>query len=692
MASGMDIDQIVKDLMKVERLPLQKLQQEKQILEWKRDDYRAMNTLLLDFRTQLTQMKLTTKYRVRTTSSTNESLVTATASSAAGQSSYSISKVTQLAKAETQKNGGSIAKDRSFSAGNGLYAQKDTMAFNGVNVWKDGFVQSKQTTVSAAATSIDLELSNVREDSTSLANWSVTVNGEGYRIVTDISSVNDLQKGQAWYDSATGKLHFGHDIAKDSVVRVSYVAETKTETLSLGKDSKGWNLSYGNLSNASLKLTIDGESETLDIESDGRILRDGMTVGSLDFSSGRMDFNENMPRPAEDSKQKFSLEVTYQSTDAKYTSMSMSTHTSKGEMYGSFLIDGRDSLNAVLTKVNSSKLGVTMFYDDVTQQITMTRNETGDFNDDGNEIEFSMDDQNSFLRDVLRFRGATVTEQGQDAMFTINGLETSRKSNTFQINGVTFTLKKTFNPAEDSTISPVTININNDSATVFENIKEFVDQYNELIDKIRQKTEEERFRSYKPLTDEERERLSDKQQEQWEEKAKSGLLRRDSLLSSLLTEMRMDFSQPVTSDEVSPIYNQMAKLGITTSANYLEGGKLVLDEAKLKKAIEEDPQSVENFFRGEGVTDSGRGISQRLYDTVNSTMDKLKERAGNAFSINHQFVIGRELEDIDDSIDRFEDRLVQIEDRYWRQFTAMEKAIQRANSQMSYLWQQFGGY
>lgn len=698
LASGMDIDQIVKDLMRVERLPLQKLQQEKQILEWKRDDYRAMNTLLLDFRSLLTQMKMTSQYRVRTASSTNEDFVTATATGAAAQASYSIAKVSQLAAAETQKNGGSIAADSSFSAGKSLFEQRELFDFQDANVWKDGFVQSKQITVAEKTNTVQLGLNDLKEVAKANEDWTVTVNGTGYKIVTG-ESMPELEKGQAWYNTETGELHFGNEIAENSVVRISYVTEMKTERFSIGEKTQELNLSYKNLTGTpSLKLQIDNEEIELELEyEDGetaliRRTDDETVIGTLHLDTGKIEFNDDMPRPEKDSNQKISLEITYDSSDAVYTTMELTTHTSNGDMYGSFLIDGRDSLNAVLNRVNSSKLGVMMFYDDVTRQITMTRTETGRFNENGTEIEFSPDNDNRFLLDVLKFRGAEITEEAKDAQFMINGLETSRKTNTFQINGVTFTLKQIFDSQTDANVSPVTVHINHDSEQVFENIKSFVEKYNELIDKIRQKTEEERYRSYKPLTDEEREQLTDKQQEQWEEKAKSGLLRRDPLLTSLLTEMRMDFSQPVTNEDVSALYNQMAKLGITTSTNYLEGGKLVLDEAKLKKAIEEDPQSVENFFRGDGIDDSQRGIIHRLYDTVNHTMDQLRERAGNAFSVNHQFTIGREILDIDDRIERFEDRLVKLEDRYWRQFTAMEKAIQKANSQMNYLWQQFGGF
>lgn len=696
LASGLDINQIVKDLMRVERMPLQKLEQQKTLLEWKRDDYRAINTLLLDFRSLLTQMKLTTQYRVRTASSTNEAFISATATSAAAQASYTISKVSQLAAAETQVNGGSIA-GVSFSAARSLYEQRELMHASDADVWKNGFIQSRQTVVKEKTNAIDLELADIKEEA--LQDWTVTVNGIGYKIVTGEISPDQLEEGQAWYND--GKLYFGNEIDKNSIVRVGYVTNTKTERLTIGKDSQEWNLSYKNLSALTLNLIIDGESEALEIvpdpeeEGTGLIRRqdDGTVIGTVDYASGKIEFNDNMPRPDEDSDKKIVLEATFNSDDAVYTTMSLKTHTSNGEMYNAFLIDGRDSLTSVINRVNESKLGVMMFYDDVTRQITLTRTETGQFNAGGTEIEFPEED-NDFLLRILRFGDDTarVTEHAKDAVFTMNGLETSRKSNSFQINGVTFTLKQIFDAETDASVAPVTVHITNNSEQVYENIKNFVDKYNELIDKIREKTEEERYRNYLPLTDEEREQLTEKQQEQWEEKARSGLLRRDPLLLSLLTEMRMDFSRPVNHDDVSPLFNQMAQIGIETTPNYLEGGKLVINEAKLKQAIEEDPVSVENFFRGDGVDDSGRGVIHRLYDTVNKAMDLIKERAGSAFSVNHQFTIGREIMDIEDRIDRFEERLIKIEDRYWRQFTAMEKAIQRANTQMGYLWQQFGGY
>ncbi len=190
------------------------------------------------------------------------------------------------------------------------------------------------------------------------------------------------------------------------------------------------------------------------------------------------------------------------------------------------------------------------------------------------------------------------------------------------------------------------------------------------------------------MTDDEREELSEKQQEKWEEMARSGLLKGDMVLSGVLSSMRMDMYSTV---ETNGIFKQLASIGIKTTANYLEGGKLEIDEAKLKAALEEDPESVENLFRGND-SEAGKGIVHRLYDTVDASMKKLQEKAGRATSTNQQFTLGRELISVDKSIDRFEDKLKLTEERYWRQFTAMERAIQQANQQSAYLMQQFGGY
>ncbi|OKL36315.1 flagellar filament capping protein FliD [Domibacillus mangrovi] len=596
LASGMDIDSIVKNLMTAERMPLDKLKQKKQVLEWQRDDYRKMNTLLLDFRTELTQMKLTTKYRARTTTSSDESKVTATATSAASQASYSISEVKALAKAENW-----VTESIGIDGTQSLESQFGDLPTD--FTWSTGTVRSKSLTADGDATlSLDVTPETIKADDA--AKMTVKVNGVSYGVIKNTDDWDtDLETKQVKIDEH-GNLTFEENIASGATVKVDYISN---------------------------------------------------------------------------------------STD-KYADFSITTQTSKGPVTEKFLVQSTETLNQLVNKVNSSNAGVSMFYDTATKKISLMQKETGKFGSDSSNIKVT----GAFAEKSLKLDVSTANPndpdapkftRGSDAEFTINGLTTTRSSNTFDMNGVSITLKKTFDASEGA----ATLSINNNGNAVYDNIKSFVDKYNTLIGAISSKTSEEKYRSYTPLTDDQRESLSDKQQEQWEEKAKSGLLRRDTILTSVLTNMRGNFSQPVSNSTTDPLFKQLASIGITTTANYLEGGKLEINEAKLKEAINNNPDAVEALFRGGGdsAVIGEQGIAHRLYNTVNATMDKLKERAGNTFSTNQQFALGRQLTNIDSSITRFESRLTQVEDRYWKQFTAMEKAIQQANSQSNYLMQQF---
>lgn len=713
LASGMDINQIVSDLMRAERMPLNKLMQKKQVLEWQRDDYRAMNTLLLDFRSELTQMKLTSKYRSASTSSTDESKVTATAASSAGQASFSIARVDRLASSERILSNPS--QEITLKSSDSLYkSSNETMG------WKQGSVENKtlgeNSRIGETGNRYQLDIPEYALGEETISALSIKVNGKAYKVVPMAGSevpteseLSGLADNEVFVD-AKGNITFKNEIAKDSTIRVDYIAKHRTDKLKLNHNTTSVQLTRGSVhieDGKTLEVTLtrpNSDPAVFTIGADGIIVeKDGTTkLGTLDTVTGKITFNDNFKdflpdgEPEDGKESGFELTMTY---TQNYTTFSMDTYTSNGEMHETFIVQGNETITSLSSKVNASNVGVSMFFDEFSGQMSLSRTETGKYNvekddngnlikdDDGNSINAGNDITivGDLMKAVFGFEVPTVTA-GVNAKFEINGITTERHSNTFTMDGTTFTLKQTF----DATTAPISVNVNRDSNQIFENIKDFVDKYNELIDKIQKKMNEERYRSYFPLTDDERETLSDKQQEQWEEKAKSGLLRRDPLLSSVLSNMRMNFSQPVMNDEVSSLFNQMAKLGITTSSNYLEGGKLEINEAKLKQAIEEDPQSVENFFRGSGGADAQNGVIHRLYDSVNATMDQLKERAGNSFSVSHQFALGREMKNVDDRINSFEKRLKSVEDRYWRQFTAMEKAIQRSNQQMMYLMQQFG--
>ncbi|CAM4136718.1 flagellar filament capping protein FliD [Lederbergia lenta] len=674
LASGMDIDMMVKNLMQAERLPLDKLKQKKQILEWQRDDYRSINTQLLSFRDKLAQLKLTPNYRARTVTSSNEDKVSATVTSGASQASYSISQVEQLATAATRKNAGKVTIDPTKSLGS------QNM---GDNFWSQGVVQSKTFNVKEENKStFQLQEGTLKDP----LKASVKVNGQSMEVIPYDSSKLP-EKGQVAIDSA-GNLTFNEALAKDSVVKVDYILVEKKVEFQHADDAKdplkNWNIGAGSIASATITInSVDYKMDT--IVTDGfAALKNGDTViGKINPTTGAIIFEPGLEKGTK-------VDATFKQN---YSAFEIETHTSKGKVKEQFYITENDTLNSVIRKVNESDAGVTMFYDSHTQQMTLTRKETGDFNKDTLDDDGKVTTRNAeivvsgdFMEKVLHFNNDMEHENGgQNAKFTINGLATERNSNTFDMNGVTFTLKQTF---AESPGESVAISIGNDSNQVFENIKGFVDQYNELIAEIGNKLTEKKNRDYKPLTDEEREELSDKQIEKWEDLARSGLLRNDPALSGVISAMRLDISSNV---ETNGLFSQLASIGISTTSNYMEGGKLEINEAKLKEALEKDPGSVENLFRGTG-SDAGRGIVHKLYDTVDASIKKVQDKAGRATSTDQQFALGRELLNVGKGIDRFEDKMKIVEARYWKQFTAMEQAIQKANSQSAYLMQQFSGF
>lgn len=663
LASGMDIDKLVSDLMKAERMPLDKLKQKKQILEWQRDEYREINALLLTLRNEVFNMKLNSKYRVRTATSSDDTKVTATATSTASTASYTITEVRQLASAASKVSTTTVSGATKIDPSKGLYEIKDNFAVNTFN-WKQGSVETQAISVTADGTNFSLNLKTGVSVDTTNTDIVVKVDGKAYTVVT----TGTPSTGQVKIDSS-GNLTFGDTIKSGSAISVNYYTNVrKDDDKTLSTATKEIQLQKGSIVAGTLTLDIGGSIYS----NVGSEIRDGSgnKVGTIDLATGKITMDNEIAAGTV-------IKATYKQN---YFTFGITTYDSSGQtVTEKFGVQGNESLNTVINRVNSSNAGVTMFYDSFSDKVTLTRKETGDFNKSGDEIITS----GGFLNNVLGF-GSAVEKGGQNAKFTINGLSTERTSNTFEMSGVTFTLKNTFLATDPS----VSITIKNDVESVFQNIKNFIDKYNETIDKIQKKISEERYRDYLPLTDEQKQAMSEKQIELWEEKAKSGLLRRDSILSSGLSQMRLNFYDPVATIDTK--YKQLASIGITTS-NYLDGGKLIIDEAKLKAAIQDDPESVEKLFTSSGTTDGEKGIAVRLYDTLKGIIDKITQKAGSTASINTQFTIGKDLIDIDQRINAFNDRLKQVEDRYYRQFTAMEKAIQRANEQSMYLMNAFGG-
>ncbi len=351
-------------------------------------------------------------------------------------------------------------------------------------------------------------------------------------------------------------------------------------------------------------------------------------------------------------------------------------------------VTSADTIDNVISKLNSSDLGVSAFKDKIwngteyVETIAFSSKATGA----GGSIQAADSATSDFMSGQLGFsldadNKLTAYKEGTNAKVTINGFEMEKLTNNFTVNGVTYSIKNT-----TAATGPVTTSVSTDVDGIYNQIKEFVDKYNELVDSLNEKLQEEKYRDYTPLTSEQKEAMSDKEVELWEKKAKSGLLRNDSSISTGTNQMRTDFYSQVNADGKA---YQLTEFGITTSSAYQLRGHLEINEDKLKAKIQEDPKSVAALFTN-GTNSSAysdKGIMKRIGETLKSTVKSIEAKAGNSTMGTNDYSIGKNLNTISTDITKMQDRLNTIENRYYTKFSAMDSAIQKMNEQASYLSQ-----
>jgi flagellar hook-associated protein 2 len=339
-------------------------------------------------------------------------------------------------------------------------------------------------------------------------------------------------------------------------------------------------------------------------------------------------------------------------------------------------VTSTDTLKSVLDRINK-ETGVNAFFDSSTGKIALSAKNSG-------AAGFTVQG------DLAKGLGLTTDETavvaalgGQDASFTLNGLDMTRSSNTFEVNGFEFTLKVA-NKTDITFSSAAAVD------DIFDTVKNFVDEYNKMIEELNKKIREPKYRSYHPLSAEEKADMKENEIKLWEEKAMSGTLRNDPTITNMLTQMRSALMGAVgpAGEEGRPT---LSSIGITTSKDYLDHGKLKIDEAALKKAISEDPSKVEEMFTKSSKNQEEQGFAVRLRSIVDASRKTVTNKAGNIGDANDTFTLGRTLKDMDKQIERFEERMKIVENRLWKQFTAMEQAINRANAQSAQLMNALGG-
>lgn len=360
-----------------------------------------------------------------------------------------------------------------------------------------------------------------------------------------------------------------------------------------------------------------------------------------------------------------------------------------------FTFSEADSLQKVINTVNAnSKANVTMSYSQLTDKVTITSKTTGS-DPTKSKVDISDEGGSNFLSALgLDRTDPSSYTQGQNAVLWINETRTEQTKNNFTIDGITYDLKKTFGVKADSvdpsgyTYDPaadgVTYQVSADVDKAMDVIKGFVEGYNKMVASLTALVIEKRQKAYPPLTDEQRDALSDAQQEKWDKLAKQGMLYNDSGLNKLLQDMRGLFFEKLGGTGMS-----LNDLGIGPGSSVVEGKYVgasqdivIKDEDRLRKMLAENPDMVASVFMQTSSNYADKGFSGKLVQTMSTYTSKIQAVTTSTLE--------RSIKDANDMLDNLKLRMSAKEELLYRKFSAMETALSKLQSQGNWFSSQFG--
>lgn len=834
MATGMDTDNMVKQMMQPYQMKLDSLKQTRQITEWKQNIYRdiigSINTFkstYFDVLKKDTYMLSSTNFstfEAKTTDTTNSVLMTPGATAISGQYSVDVKNIAQKAiQTATQcKNVEQIGSPISFpvvidSSNNKLtvdgkeitidsktYTNLSQLAINinsKLSKTNDGTDLSKsvKAIVSADGKSVELKhLVNIDSTNNSLTmttaggkNINVTLAQGYYSLDEIVSTLNSNMSSLKTTDGSPIPAGFAAKVSADGLKieytdggndNRNYHVDNKAAVSSTGVGAGSTLVSNPTVNDDVLtydKRIISGLNDTLTLNINGvrtdikLTVKDYTNDASL-YNSIAADINNQlnnvdvpgsvgskMYTSSTDYKLKAYIDtegkLSFESTTNFQVSMSgsatstlgmpaafsvnqnasdkMSTlvggevkFTINGQVFHyNFNTDTTDNSNPndiivgaksksikdIISDI-SGKANVDITYSELTRKFSIQSKSTGyDQILNASDNEISTGNYGGKFLESLFGTGTISNVRGEDAEVIVtnprNEVNTMHYStNTFTLDDVSYTLNK-------ETSAPITYNVNTNTDNSLSKIKDFISKYNELISKISDKVNESRPKSgrynsyYLPLTDDQKKAMSESDIKAWEDKAKQGLVKGDSNLNNMLSSLRRAFFDTVKNSGTS-----LTEIGLSTSADVSEGGKIIIaDEEKLKNALANNPDKVRDLFtKSSDISYSpdhtdykeryeNVGIFQRindiLQDNVRTVRDSgnrkgiLIEKAGlvgDYSEVNNE--IYKQLKDQDKRISDLADSLADREDRYYNQFAKLEAAMNQLNSQSSWLAQQLG--
>lgn len=613
MASGLDVDAIVKKMLVAEQNKIDKAKQDQQTIQWKQEAYQDIIKDIKD---------LQNTYFNSLDSSSN----------ILSSSNYAGFDAT-------------VVDTTMLSVTAGVGSQTGTYKVD----FTDGQLAA---TASVAGNSIVNDTSSAFTDS----NWK----SESIGIIPNGGNIQTIKLSSDSLSIDDRIKDINDKIAADSTLNGKVQAV----------NSNG-NIQFQALGNNSIKID-NSSTVTNDINNlKGKVINPSLstTLGDLGMSSSSDSFN-----------------IVYNGTATAIS------------------VKSTDKLSDVINNISNATSGaVTASFSQLTGKFTIQTANTGS----SQNIEINGSGTSITALGIT----SGSSNQGQDAVVKITppggtAVTVTRASNNFTIDGVTYNLQndKDSSGAELSTTFTITQN----TQKVYDKISGFLDKYNEIVDKIQTKLSEKKSYDYPPLTDAQRSSMSASQITDWETKAKTGILKNDQNLRNLLSSMRSAFTSAVSNAGLSFGKYGSNSIGLDTSSDITEGGKItIVDEQKFKAAIAQHGDQILKLFTNVSTAEdkttkfNESGIFQRLssifVDNVGYTGTTLNSAIltkyanyqgdysiyGSAGNNTLPDQLYRQTQLIKKLNSDFSDK----QEQYYKQFSALETALTQMSAQQSMLSQ-----
>ena len=602
--------------------------------------------------------------------------------------------------------------------------------------------QTKAEWKKAAWSDLNTKLTNFYKGTLSTFKTTGTykakaVNGtfSGVKITAGNSAVNGNHTVQV-KSTASAQMWTGKKINSGTVTATTYTAAESTTKLSDLTDSQG-NSILNSLNGAELKIeNSDGSSRevTLNLTSlsanatvsdltdyvNAQISGTGIEVsyadGKFTFSNSNSD---NVTVKASNTNAK-SFGITEEGLSVSAASDTGENGTISGSAFA-YKVTQTDG-SAISGSTKLSDMGITATSISINgESITIDRNTTlsglaasmaekginanydaaqGRFylssKNTGTDNAFTIDADNDTLEklglkfDIARLDGESDDEfaarkksegiiDATDASIIYNGIEYNSTTNNFNINGLTFDVTS---KGEEMQFS-----VDNDVDSIYNKVKDFLKEYNSLLKEMTDLYGAESSRGYEPLTSEEKDAMSEDEVKEYEKKIKDSLLRRDDRLSSYTSNFRSIMNKSV---DVDGVRYSLSSFGINTGA-WSEKGLLHLDgdaddattsgnEDRLKAAIASNP---------EAVTKTMASLGNELYSYLMKAQAKTTTSSSQTFY--DDLTLDADIKTQKENVKKMQQKMNDEEDKYYKQFSAMETAMAKLQSQQSYLSGLFGG-